>query len=462
MTRPDLKTTLLALRDYAIQKGVQARLSLHREDSHLLRLANGNVSLNTTEHITSLEVTAFEGPRSATSQRILDLSDAQALKAAVDQAQAMLAHASPLSYTPTFPVIEKDSHHAARYDEALAYISNEDILAYINAVAEGLEDGDITLGGSFSVGSTEEITLSAATPHAVSHRISDAQVTLVLASEKDKWEINAEQSAELLNDLDPQALHDRLAYLKDKYLHCEALRLPLGPVRVVFGPAAIAEYLSSLTRLGLNGWFMKQGRGIHKAEDMGKQVLSPLVTVTEGPDNEGAFPLPVDRYGRARQQQAWYDAGVLQGFMYDQSTADEFGEQPTGHDLGPSFALMPGDRPEADLADLQALAAREGDILYVPYLHYTGVVSPSQGLITGTSRFGALLFKQDGGIQVPYNVRFTEKLADIFGAKLQWLSREQAVYNLSDTYSERSPRALLVPRLMCCDGVKVEISNSSY
>lgn len=462
MTRPDLKAALLALREYAIQKGVKARLSLHREDSHLVRLANGNVSLNTAEHITSLEVTAFDGPRSATSQRILDLSDTQALKATVDQAQAMLAHASPLSYTPTFPVIEKDSHHSARYDEALAYLSNEDILAYIQQSVSGLEDKDVTLGGSFSVGSTEEIVLSTTTPHAVSHRFSDAQVTLVLASEQDKWEINAEQSAEVLSDLNPQAMHARLAYLKDKYTACGAVRMPLGPQRVVFGPAAIAEYLGFLTRFGLSGWFMKQGRGIHTAEDIGKQVLSPLVTVTEGPENQGAFPLPVDRYGRARQQQAWYDAGVLTGFQYDQDTADEFGEQPTGHDLGPSFALLPGDRPHTDMADLQTLAQREGDLLYVPYLHYTGVVSATQGLITGTSRFGALLFKQDGSIQVPYNVRFTEKLADIFGSKLQWLSRGQSVYNLSDTYGQRSPRALLVPSLMCCDGVKVEISNSSY
>lgn len=461
MTRPDLKAALLTLREEALKQGVKAQLSLHREDSHLVRLANGNVSLNTSEHIVSLSVTAFEGRRSATSQRILDLKDEAALTATLDQARAMLPHASPLSYTPTFPVIEEDSDHQADFDAGLAYISNADILAYINAVAAGLEDEDVTLGGSFSVGSTEEVTLSTATPHAVSYRLSDAQVTLVLASEKDKWEINAEQSAQRLLDLNPRALHAQLAFLKDKYLNCPAIRLPLGPQRVVFGPAAIAEYLDFLTRHGLRGWNLKRGLCIHQAEDIGKQVLSPLVTVTEGPDNQGAFPLPTDRFGRSRQQQAWYDAGVLQGFLYDQDTADEFGETATGHDLGTSFALAPGDQEAAGLGDLQALA-REGDLLYVPYLHYTGVVSATQGLITGTSRFGALLFKQDGSVQVPYNVRFTEKLADIFGTKLQWLSREQTVYNLSDTYGERSPRALVVPRLMCCDGVKVDISNSSY
>ena len=462
MTRPDLKTILLALRDYALAQGVQARLSLHREDSHLMRLANGKVSLNTSEHITRLKVTAYEGARTASSERVLDLGDEKALRDAVDEVKAMLPYATPLNYTPTFPVIEKDSHHQARFDKGLAYISNEDILKYINTVSEGLEDEDVTLGGSFSVGSTEEITLSTATPHAVSYQLSDAQVILVLASEKDKWEINAEQSAETLDDLSPQALHARLAYLKDKYQSCKAVRLPLGPCQVVFGPAAIAEYLSALNRLGLNGAMVKRGSSIHREADVGTQTLSPLVTVTEGPGIQGAFALPTDSHGRSRQQQAFVDEGVLKGFLYDQATADEYGEIATGHDLSASFALSGGEEMAKDMEDLVALAKQQGDILYVPYLHYTGVVSATEGLITGTSRFGALHFLQDGSIQVPYNVRFTEKLASIFGSKLSWLSREQVVYNLSNTYGLRSPKAMVVPALMGCRDIKVEISNQSY
>jgi len=63
---------------------------------------------------------------------------------------------------------------------------------------------------------------------------------------------------------------------------------------------------------------------------------------------------------------------------------------------------------------------------------------------------------------VPYNVRFTEKLEDIFGGKLLWLSSESTVYNTSSTYGSRNPSALRVPRLMCCDQINVEISNKSY
>ena len=69
------------------------------------------------------------------------------------------------------------------------------------------------------------------------------------------------------------------------------------------------------------------------------------------------------------------------------------------------------------------------------------MVNPSEGLITGTTRFGALWLPREGGIRLPYNVRFTEKLSDIFGTKLRWLSRSTEAYNLSNTYGARNPVA---------------------
>ena len=40
---------LKALRAYAISQDIKAALTLHREDSHLVRLANSGVSLNTSD-----------------------------------------------------------------------------------------------------------------------------------------------------------------------------------------------------------------------------------------------------------------------------------------------------------------------------------------------------------------------------------------------------------------------------
>ena len=89
-------------------------------------------------------------------------------------------------------------------------------------------------------------------------------------------------------------------------------------------------------------------------------------------------------------------------------------------------------------------------------------VNPSQGVVTGSSRFGALLLKKDGSIAVPYNVRLTHSLLDLFGEQVAWLSSATAPYNTSSSYGERNPTAVIVPLFMRVDELEISHSNSSY
>jgi hypothetical protein len=90
------------------------------------------------------------------------------------------------------------------------------------------------------------------------------------------------------------------------------------------------------------------------------------------------------------------------------------------------------------------------------------VVNPTQGIITGSSRFGALFLKKDGSVQVPYNVRLTQKFSDFFGERVQWLSQKQVAYNVSSSYGRRDPSALKVPRFICVKEIEISHSNPSY
>jgi hypothetical protein len=90
------------------------------------------------------------------------------------------------------------------------------------------------------------------------------------------------------------------------------------------------------------------------------------------------------------------------------------------------------------------------------------IVNPSAGVITGSSRFGALLLKKDGSVVVPYNVRLTQSLLEIFGDKVEWLSEEQTVYNNSVSYGARNPQAIIVPTYMKVNDLEISHSNSSY
>jgi len=115
----------------------------------------------------------------------------------------------------------------------------------------------------------------------------------------------------------------------------------------------------------------------------------------------------------------------------------------------------------ASLEDLVRLP-RDKDTLYIPFLHYSNIVNPSKGIFTGSSRFGALLLKKDGTVVVPYNVRLTQSLLDIFGERVAWFSQNHVVYNTSVSYGGRNPAAVIVPGFICVRDVEISHSNASY
>jgi hypothetical protein len=119
---------------------------------------------------------------------------------------------------------------------------------------------------------------------------------------------------------------------------------------------------------------------------------------------------------------------------------------------------------QEDVASLDALAAkpRETDLLYIPFLHYMNIVNPSRGIITGSSRFGALLLKQDGSVVIPFNFRLTQSLLDIFGDKVAWLSKQTVAYNTSSSYGARNPTAVVVPCYMRVNDLEISHSNPSF
>jgi hypothetical protein len=90
------------------------------------------------------------------------------------------------------------------------------------------------------------------------------------------------------------------------------------------------------------------------------------------------------------------------------------------------------------------------------------IVNPSKGVITASSRFGALLLRKDGSVAVPYNVRITQSLLDLFGDKVSWMSKAQVVNNTSMSYGARNPTAVIVPRFVKVDDIEISHSNSSY
>ena len=90
------------LRQAALKRDLKALISYHEEDSYLMRLANSAISLNTNEHLISLDFVAFDGRKKVSYSMIVDPADLVSMEKGLDTLKEMLPHAQALSYDPTF------------------------------------------------------------------------------------------------------------------------------------------------------------------------------------------------------------------------------------------------------------------------------------------------------------------------------------------------------------------------
>ncbi len=454
--------TLEELRAYALAKGHEVALFYHEEDSYLMRFANSAISLNTNEHLIRLGITAHSGKKRTRYSLITDLDKIDEMKRGIDTAAAMVEHAQPLTYQPTIPVLSETFVDERGYDEALARMSNEERLHYVNSAVHGLETENLRLSGIFSCGSNTIALTNTRSEHSLYFRTSDAQTTVVLSHPTLKWEVLAEQSAQQRSELDPAPLRRQLAFLVERYQNDAALQLPLGRYDIVFGPAATAEMVRVMNWIAFDGGLMKRGYSFLSEEQVGQKVFSGQFTLVDDPGRLETFPFKRDFTGMVRNPHPLFDNGVFQGFVWEQDEADEFNVPPTGHTVSHKSLVLGGGEEEISTLEGLANKPRDKDLLYIPFLHYMNIVNPSKGIITASSRFGALLLKGDGSTAIPYNVRLTQSLLDVFGDNVAWLSQDTIPYNTSQSYGERNPTAVIVPRFVRVNDLEISHSNPSY
>jgi predicted Zn-dependent protease len=454
--------TLHDLRAYALSRGYQINLFYHEEDSSLMRFANSAISLNTNEHLIRLMIMAYTGKKRASYTLITNLDQVDEMKHGVDMAADMANLSQPLSYQPTLPEFRQSFVDESYYDSGLAEISNAGRLAYFSQAVADLATDGMVYAGIFSSGATTLAQMSTLSDQAQYFITSDAQINTVLSHPRLKWEVRAAQSAQSLSDLDADRIRRDLAFLSSHYHSDTAQQLPLGKYDIVFGSAATAEMLDFMNNYAYNGGMMKRGFSFLSQKDIGAKVLSERISMVDDPTNRETFPRGRDFYGLLRRPFPLFQKGVFQGFTWGQDDADEYGEEATGHTVDHlSLVVGAGDQPVSALEELLTLP-RSKDLLYVPYLHYMNVVNPSRGILTGSSRFGAMLLKRDGGVTIPYNVRITLSLLELFGDKVAWLSQSRVAYNLSQSYGARNPQAMVVPQFVCVTDLDISHSNASY
>jgi predicted Zn-dependent protease len=457
MSREKAQGLIEAVRDRAAKKGIKAAFSIHIEKSHLMRIGNSSVSLNTSESLTRLDIMVFNGKKSGKHTVMGEIVSEQYVQDALDMAVVKAENSAENEFEVPVPTIKKGIKYSEWYDSSLENLDPQFKADAYRSIIKQVGEG-YNYSGSWSSGSVELFLASTESANHQWYLGTDFQFNLVLKHPTKSWELKQTQSGSALKDFSEAKAVEELKMLAGIYETMEPTRLEPGEYRVAFGAEATADIMYMLALTGFDGRIYEEKSGWTTNNKLGDQVLSPRLTILDDPSCAQTFCYPFDLMGEERKPFVWLDKGRLARFSYDANGAAKFKKEPTGHSLE-SFSIRVEKGTDTDCA-VNASEAY-GRVIYVPALHYMGLPNPGKGVFTGSSRFNALLI-EDGKIIGPiYSSRITDSFASIYNNILR-ISESTMSVNLSNTYSRRAPVALSVPTLIVCDKVKITDSAKEF
>jgi len=451
------RDAVVGVRDAALAEGIRATLAVHHEKSHLMRIGNNSVSLNTLEDLTRLDILVTNGRRQATHTHMGTIDGPETVRRALDIAVAKAEVASPKTYDPIPDRVEETVEEESQFDPALADLDPGVKTDGYGRIIRGLGES-YNFSGAWSSGLTEVFVATTGSPHTVFHRGTDQLFSVVLKHPERKWELNHTQTGWRGSDFRADATVEALGRLLPVYEQHPGFRVEPGDYTVIFGADAVSEIVGMAAWTGLVGRSWEEKQAWTSQQKPGDPVLGGNVTVTDDPGDPMTFMFGFDGTGRRRKRFPLVEKGILRGLMYDSATAARYGRKPTGHDTNsPSLVLATGDGPDCALEAVRGL----GRVLFIPALHYMNIPSRSKGIFTASSRFNAVLV-EDGEIVSPI---FSSRVTDSFGnvlSNVRTLSSRAESVNGSNTYGRRAPVSMSVPSYIVSEGVKITDCAESF
>jgi predicted Zn-dependent protease len=253
-----------------------------------------------------------------------------------------------------------------------------------------------------------------------------------------------------MGDLDPAAVAHKAIEKAERTRG--AVGLEPGRYRAVLEPYAIAELLLYLGFDSFGALGLLEERSVFSGR-IGERLFDPKVSIADDALDPRGLPKAFDFEGTPRERVQLVEDGVVRGVVWDRVTAARAGDgaRSTGHALpaaarayGPlalAVSMAPG-----EAGSTEELAELVGDGIYVTRVHYPGVVSPRDGVITGMTCDGTFRIRNGKVAEPLVNLRFTVSMPDLLG-DVPGLTRDVELVNQSDYYDERYPYAYLVPAL---------------
>ncbi len=457
MLDANIRKILMQVRDEAADEGIQATLQLHHEKSHLMRIGNNSVSLNTSEDLLRLDMEVTEGRKQGSQTFLGVIKDVDTVRGILNAAREKARMASPKTYDPIPDEVEASISEDNQFDLDLADIDPGMKADAYRDIIERLGN-QFNFSGSWSSGLMQVFLLTTANRNEVYHRGTDQLFSVVLKHPQAKWELTHNQTGWRASDFSIDKTVDTLSKLIPVYEENDGIKVEPGEYTVIFGSSAVAEIIGMAVYTGLTGRSWEEKQSWTAKYKPGEKILGDMISIVDDPTNPETFRFGFDMCGRKRDIFPLVEDGNLMNLVYDSATAAKYGKKPTGHDTdSPSIVVDTGFGAGDPLEAVKDM----GRVLYIPALHYMNIPSRSKGIFTGSSRFNAVLV-EDGKIVSPiFSSRVTDSFQNVLG-NVKVVSSISESVNGSNTYGRRTPVAMSVPSYFVSEGVKITDSADSF
>ncbi len=454
MMNKQFKTVITEARDMARDKNINASIHYHHENSHLMRIGNNSVSLNTSEELTRFDVEVVDGKRRGTHTHLGEINTTQELFEIVLKVSEKAKKSAEMDFLPILPVIEANLETESQYDVAVDNLDPTVKEQVYSAIFKNVGE-DYNYSGSWSSGSTEIFSVSTANDNSIWHRLTDQQFMCVLKHPKKMWELASWQTGWKADDINAENTIDDFKNVLPVYENHEGYRVEPGKYKVLLGSQSIGDLLPMMVGTGCGGRVAEMKMGWTAGKSIGDKILSSKVTVIDDPQNPQTFYEPISDSGQITKKCKLIDKGKLAGLIYDRNTASKYSKEATPN--AGCFCMEPG---EANPDFLEAVKEYD-QVLYIPAIHYMNMPNMSKGIFTGSSRFSAVLIEKGKVVSPIFSSRITDQFETIFGNVLK-ISSETVSVNGSNTYGRRSPNSSSVPSWMLVDDVKITDCADSF
>lgn len=441
-------------RDLARDRGIKASINYHHENSHLMRIGNNSVSLNTSEELTRIDIEVIDGRKKGTHTHLGELASTEELFDIILKVSEKAANSAEMDFEPVLTVIESNVELQTQYDEALDHLDPAVKERVYSSIFKSVGE-DYNYSGSWSSGSTETFSVTTANNNYVWHRLTDQQFMCVLKHPEKMWELASWQTGWKAGDIKAETTVEEFKAILPTYENHAGFKVEPGNYKVVLGSQAVGELMSMAVWSACAGrtWEMKMAWTADKK--IGDQILHQSVTVLDDPTSDQIFSEPLSDSGMLTKTLPMIESGKFAGLLYDRNTASKYGKKPTPN--AGCLVMQPGSGPADFLEAVEGIDR----VLYIPAIHYMNIPNMSKGIFTGSSRFSAVLVEKGKIVSPIFSSRITDQFDNIFGNVLEISSKTTSV-NTSNTYGRRNPSAVSVPTWMLVDDVKITDCADSF